>query len=91
MSGTPSAKSIPVNANVVQPVAIGELFDSKQQIESSHTSELVIALCGPIGSPLHKVASAIKARLEHDFAYQSCTILRLSTVIERYTANVQTD
>ena len=68
------------------PKGVGELFDAKQQIESTHTSELVIALCGPIGSPLHRVANAIKTRLETDFAYDSCTILRLSEIIEQHSA-----
>ena len=59
-------------------------FDAKASILSSHTGELVIALCGPIGSPLHKVASALKSRLEDDFAYESCEIIRLSALIEKY-------
>src|SRR5665213_1585418 len=63
-----------------------ELFDAKHQITTTHTSELVIALCGPIGSPLHRVAQAIKARLETDFKYDRCTLLRLSETIERHTS-----
>ena len=90
MSGSPNARPASVNANVGKPAAVGELFDSKHQIESSHTSELVIALCGPIGSPLHKVAEAIKTRLEQDFAYQRCTVLRLITIIERFTEKILT-
>jgi deoxycytidylate deaminase len=58
------------------------MFDAKAKIKSSHTSELVIALCGPIGSPLHKVAEAFKASLEGKFGYEHCTILRLSRIIE---------
>jgi deoxycytidylate deaminase len=61
-----------------------ELFDAKQKIRSSHTSELVIALCGPIGSPLHKVASAFKSRLIGDFGYEQCEIIRLSKIIEQF-------
>lgn len=63
-----------------------ELFNAKHQITSTHTSELVIALCGPIGSPLHRIAEAIKARLETDFKYDRCTLLRLSETIERHTS-----
>jgi hypothetical protein len=66
----------------------GELFDSKGKIKSSHTSELVIALCGPIGSPLHDVAQALKERLEQEFAYDHCTIIRLSKIIEDKTTAV---
>jgi hypothetical protein len=32
---------------------IDEKYDAREKIESTHTSELVIALCGPIGFPLH--------------------------------------
>ena len=88
MSGTSVARPKGANANAGRPSLVGELFDSRQQIESSHTSELVIALCGPIGSPLHKVAGAIKAKLENDFAYQRCEILKLSAIIERFTQAV---
>jgi deoxycytidylate deaminase len=59
-------------------------FDAKAKIQSSHTSELVIALCGPIGSPLHKVAGAFKECLEKDFGYEPCTILKLSEHIEKH-------
>jgi hypothetical protein len=38
------------------------LFETKEKIESTHTSELVIALCGPIGSPLHEVAATLKLK-----------------------------
>lgn len=37
------------------------LFEIKEKIESTHTSELVIALCGPIGSPLHDVATTVSS------------------------------
>jgi deoxycytidylate deaminase len=60
-----------------------ELFDAKHQIKSSHTSELVIALCGPIGSPLHRVAAAFKSCLENEFDYAPCVIMRLSKIIEQ--------
>lgn len=68
--------------------AVNDIFDAKATIESSHTSELVIALCGPIGSPVHNVAKAIKARLESDFGYQKCEIIRLSQLIEKHHAAV---
>jgi deoxycytidylate deaminase len=63
-----------------------ELFDAKNRIGTTHTSELVIALCGPIGSPLHRVADAIKRKLESDFAYKRCSVIRLSETIERYSS-----
>lgn len=87
MSNSESAKRS-VAPTEQSPAGVGELFDAKNSIESTHTSELVIALCGPIGSPLHKVAEAIKARLETDFAYDRCTILRLSEIIEQHSSGI---
>ena len=66
-----------------QPTA-ADMFDAKTQIKSSHTSELVIALCGPIGAPIHKVADAFKETLEGKFGYERCAILRLSRLIESH-------
>jgi len=54
----------------------------KEVISSTHTNELVIALCGPIGSPMHAVAKKIKEMLEETFAYESCSIIKLSEFIE---------
>ena len=65
-----------------------ELFNSKQQIETSHTSELVIALCGPIGSPIHAIADALREQLIHDFSYENCPVIRLSGYIEEHTETV---
>lgn len=59
-------------------------FDTLEAIEATHTDELVIALCGPIGAPIHRAASAIKARLEEDFGYEPRDIIRLSELIEKY-------
>jgi deoxycytidylate deaminase len=58
------------------------------RITSSHTSELVIALCGPIGSPLHKVADALENKLKTVFNYSECEQIRLSRIIEKYTRPV---
>lgn len=60
------------------------LFKSRETLESTHTSELVIALCGPIGSPMHEVAEEIKEILLTDFLYEKCTVLRLSKLIEEH-------
>lgn len=54
---------------------------SSVDVRSTHTVELVFALCGPIGSPLHDVAESLKRLLEDEFAYE-CRILRLSKLIE---------
>jgi deoxycytidylate deaminase len=70
----------------IQPV--DNLFDAKNAINASHTSELVIALCGPIGSPLHRVAQAFKGLLSKDFGYNSCSIIKLSALIEAHSGSV---
>jgi deoxycytidylate deaminase len=70
---------------VTKIASVEGLFDAKKSIKSSHTGELVIALCGPIGSPIHKVGEMVKARLKDDFAYDECEIIRLSNFIEKYS------
>lgn len=59
-------------------------IETIEQIKDTHTSELVIALCGPIGSPIHDVAEAFKACLLKTFNYDGAEILKLSSLIERY-------
>lgn len=53
--------------------------DSTKEAIASLTPELVVALCGPIGSPLHETARQIKHTLS-EFGYTT-EILRLSLVI----------
>jgi hypothetical protein len=82
----------PANSNrnaTVQPIG-GGLFDPKKGIASTRTSELVIALCGPIGSPLHNVAETIKTSLLTDFGYEICNTIRLSQIIQEHTEEVTT-
>lgn len=55
-------------------------------LASTHTEELVIALCGPIGSPLHEVADKLKEMLRSSFGYQTCTVVRLSRFIEEHAS-----
>lgn len=57
----------------------------KQAIESiaeKRTDELVIALCGPIGTPLHEVAETLDQLLTGSFGY-TVKRLRLSDYIKR--------
>lgn len=54
------------------------------EIRDTHTSELVIALCGPIGSPINRVALTFKEWLEGAFGYSSAKILKLSHEIEKH-------
>lgn len=53
----------------------------KDRIKNTHTDELIIGLCGPIGTDIHFVADEIKHLLENDYDYQ-CKIIRLSTFIK---------
>ena len=62
----------------------GDLFSAHEHVRATHTSELVIVLCGPVGSPLHRVASSLKKTLEDDFGYQECRVLKLSSIIEEH-------
>jgi hypothetical protein len=71
-------------STAIQAVA-DDLFDPKKGIASTRTSELVIALCGPIGSPLHKVADTIKGSLQTDFGYEICDIIRLGQIIQDHS------
>jgi deoxycytidylate deaminase len=51
-------------------------------ITSRETRELIFALCGPIGSPLHSVADLLKSSMERIYGYE-CHIIRLSDIIEK--------
>lgn len=70
------------------------LFDSHtsttKRISNTHTEELVIALCGPIGSPLHEVAQTIEDNLKNIFGYTDCKRIRLSSLIEEHAHRVET-
>jgi hypothetical protein len=40
--------------------SFGLFTSSPKQIQATHTEELVIALCGPVGSPIHKAGKIRK-------------------------------
>lgn len=59
-----------------------DLFSTTSlKVQSTYTQELVIALCGPIGSPLPKVSEELKRILESRFGYK-CQVIKLSKLIE---------
>lgn len=80
-----------------EPEIKGETFDlftkrrAKDYISNTHTQELVIALCGPIGSPLHNAATTIESMLRDSFGYEECKIIKLSSLIEKYAGHVDID
>jgi deoxycytidylate deaminase len=63
----------------------------KEQIIASHTPELVIALCGPIGSPLRAVGEELKSILRETFHYDECKVIRLSEFIRQHAKNVDVE
>jgi len=71
--------------NLVEATSTGDELDTKEKIHSTETDELVIALCGPLGSPLKRTASEFKNILEKSYGYD-CEIIKLSNVIAEYSA-----
>jgi deoxycytidylate deaminase len=72
----------------------GDLFrqtPTKEILSSTHTEELVIALCGPIGSPLHDVAEKLEEMLAQPFGYRKCNVIRLSSFINEYALRANRD
>lgn len=51
--------------------------DSSASVKQTQTEELVIALCGPIGSPIKRVGQEIAEVLNHEYGYD-VEIIRLS-------------
>ncbi|MCF6401288.1 deaminase [Chitinophaga filiformis] len=54
----------------------------KERISSTHTEELIIGLCGPIGTDIHFVADQFKRILENEYNYE-CRIIKLSSIIRK--------
>lgn len=79
------------------PANDGNLFsndadnsDTQADLKETHTSELVIALCGPIGSPVHEVANAIRDSITQKYAYE-CKVIKLSSFISQHFDKVGGD
>jgi len=56
----------------------------KEDILDTHTEELMIGLCGPIGTDIHLVSKELKKILEEQFNYE-CHIIKLSDLIIKHT------
>jgi len=79
------AESAPrINAAVPEKKS-GSVFNTREEIDSTKTSELVLALCGPIGSDIHTVAKKLQDLLKRDFGYEYCQIIRLSEIIREHS------
>lgn len=76
----PAASPVPRSANSKEFSA----FDDIAAYSKSLSPEVVIALCGPMGTPLHDVAKTFQELLKsHDFGYGDVEIIRLSSEIRR--------
>ncbi|MCD6012626.1 MAG: cytidine/deoxycytidylate deaminase family protein [Flavipsychrobacter sp.] len=59
----------------------------KKRIKDTYTEELIIGLCGPVGTDIHYVATEIGAIIKEKYSYE-VEIIRLSDFIQNHT-NVQ--
>ena len=73
-------KAAPAAAGATAATGQKRSVDSTFEATASLTPELVIALCGPIGSPLHETADQIKNAL-NAFSYRT-ELVRLSELIK---------
>ena len=84
MSAVPALKAVPGAG------AANDQDDktAKEHIKGTHTPEIVVALCGPLGTPLHDVAKIFQDLLRgQDYGYKHVDIIRLSDEI-REMANL---
>ncbi len=58
--------------------------DSFDLIKSTHTSEIVIALCGQLGTDLKKIEEILIDELEKTYKYE-CQVIKLSNFISKYS------
>lgn len=72
------------------PQATPSSIGAGEAISLTHTEELVIALCGPIGSGHRQVSDEIKRILEDSFNY-TVKIIKLSKIIEEVSGPVKYD
>lgn len=62
--------------------------NSQKRLDDTLTEELIIGLCGPIGTDIHNVSKKIKEILENEYNYKVIEI-RLSRIIELNTDIIQ--
>ncbi|MBS0421827.1 MAG: deoxycytidylate deaminase [Proteobacteria bacterium] len=73
--------------NIISPKTsdvdgIDDLFEvSSAAVRKLQTDEIVVGLCAPAGSPVHRVAEYLARLLEQRYGYE-CEIIRLSRFIE---------
>ena len=59
-------------------------FVAKDRIDQAMTPEIVVALCGPLGTPLHRVSEILKDLLSRSHDYKRVDEIRLSEFIRRH-------
>ena len=59
-------------------------FSAKDRISAAITPEIVIALCGPLGTPLHRVSEILKDLLGRTYDYKIVDEIRLSEFIKKH-------
>lgn len=59
-------------------------FVAKDRIDQAMTPEIVVALCGPLGTPLHRVSEILKDLLTRTHDYKRVDEIRLSDFIRRH-------
>ena len=60
-------------------------YETQKAIDGTITDEIVIALCGPMGTPLHPVAETFQRLLRgEDYKYGLVEIIRLSAFIKTH-------
>lgn len=77
--------AIATNVTPLQSSATpGHRFDARKRISEAVSPEIVIALCGPLGTPLHFVSRTLKTLLLKSYDYQRVEEVRLSAFIKQY-------
>jgi deoxycytidylate deaminase len=77
----------PALAIVSLPSSTKDRSSAQGKLLEMKTAEVVIALCGPLGTPLHEVAKAFKELLlGKDFGYSRVELVRLSEVIREFAS-----
>jgi deoxycytidylate deaminase len=80
MSNSVNVAKLPVSPGASRK----EKFSAKDRINEAVTPEIVIALCGPLGTPLHRVSESLKSLLSNSYDYKFVDEIRLSKYIKDF-------
>lgn len=69
------------NLKSAETKKFGGLRETENLLKETNTQELVIALCGPIGSPIKLVRDAFERSITSSYGYE-CSIIKLSEIIK---------